>query len=1572
MAEIGSLEVSLSLNAANFNGTISQVNQNMRAMGGELQALRNKGVEYEQSVEGLSKKQDILQRSLDASSIKLQETRKRYDELVASGKATDAQLARAATAVNKAQAEYNKLETQLKQVTDELEKQSNKWLQASKKLDSYSTSFANVGGKLTDIGSKLSVGLTAPITAAGVAVGMLATQFEDAQVKIQNSLDITAEESERFANVAENVWARGFGDSLDSVSNALIRVRQNIQGINDEAELEEVTRNAIILAETFESDVNEVTRAGNNLMTNFGLESQKAFDLMAYGARNGLNFSNEMFDNLAEYSSLFANMGYTAEEYFELMINGTKEGVYNLDYINDVMKEFQIRLKDGSKTTDEAMTKMSKSTQKVWTEFLKGNKTVKDVSNAVLSELEKMDDQVAANQIGVDLFGTKFEDLEADAVFSLKTVNRELEDVNGTMSRMAEAQEQTFSERWQQMLREAQLRLEPIGQNLLDIAEEWLPKLSAGLERATKWFADLGEEGQGFILTLAGIAAAGGPILAGGGMIANGASSVLKFGSSLAEASTKGGLLNKTLSVMSGPAGWVTLAAVGIGGLTMGAIALADQLNVTTEELIKMQEEGFENATATLEQAKAANELASEYEDLRDKSKLTNDQMLEFKDLQNQIASTTSDDKLAELQKRQSELETASGLTNEELNRMIGLDAELQKNAPAVELAFDTKGNAVIAYKDSIVEATNAQLNLAKAELESQMIDNLFNAGEAYDKLAEASKRAEDANREIVNLTATLNEQSAERNRLQSEYDNLSAEIAMMEANIGDYSYQQINQLREQRELLRGKINDQDTILIGTESELSTHQQIFEEQTKEAANLNKQIALTDSQYNQYLDILATEVGITGEQGKQYQQMKDLYNQNAELIKQLEAKKLTEKGLTEEEQKQLEELKKHQTQIQANINKADELNEILGEEVDKFVNIDDGGKTDEINKDLKEEVTKKVKLTFQNILSNLGISGNARGNPNFKGGLSWVGEEGYELAKLPDGTRTILGATGKELLNLPKGTKIYNHTTTKNLLSNELKISSDLSLVGSDLRQIGSDTMAGLNVGIRSASGSVMNTVLGVGSGIENTLRKRLDIHSPSRVTEQIGYWISAGLAEGIESGIPLIDKAMRNVDATLINGSIISAKNTTKAVYDVIEQVNKHSAEEISEIVTEASKKTADEQKEYAEKVADILKDIDNQKLEGIKDFLSTKKELEQLSLVDEVRIWEESLNYFESGTEEKIKAQIEYRDALSNLNNEILSINEQYSTKILEVNEELKKREEELTETYTKAVDDRAKSLMNFTGLFDEFDIKFATSGTKLIRNLESQVEGFKTWQEAIEELSTKAIDEGLLKELTEMGPDALAEVLALNKMTDDQLSKYSDLYKEKSQLAREQAVSELEGIRLSNQATMVQLNADSAAQLAKLETEWVESIKAITKSAEEGFGGMHDIGVNAMKGLSDGLASMESSLMRQARRIADRIRDEIEDALDINSPSRVMKGIGVFIGQGLIDGMDQMVSKVANASSKLADSTMNGFVGSLSSATSIDNSRNFNLPAVNIYTQNSGSREMERTLRRLAFQLN
>ncbi|PFI23355.1 hypothetical protein COI53_28900, partial [Bacillus thuringiensis] len=92
------------------------------------------------------------------------------------------------------------------------------------------------------------------------------------------------------------------------------------------------------------------------------------------------------------------------------------------------VKEFGIRVQDGSKGVSDGFGELSKETQGVWAAFNDGKATTADVFNAVLGDLSKMDDKVKANQIGVALFGTKWEDMGADVVLGLNNINGGLGD----------------------------------------------------------------------------------------------------------------------------------------------------------------------------------------------------------------------------------------------------------------------------------------------------------------------------------------------------------------------------------------------------------------------------------------------------------------------------------------------------------------------------------------------------------------------------------------------------------------------------------------------------------------------------------------------------------------------------------------------------------------------------------------------------------------------------------------------------------------------------------------------------------------------------------------------------------------------------------------------------------------------------------------------------------------------------------------------------------------------------------------------------------------------------------------
>lgn len=83
---------------------------------------------------------------------------------------------------------------------------------------------------------------------------------------------------------------------------------------------------------------------------------------------------------------------------------------------------------------------------------------------------------------------------------------------------------------------------------------------------------------------------------------------------------------------------------------------------------------------------------------------------------------------------------------------------------------------------------------------------------------------------------------------------------------------------------------------------------------------------------------------------------------------------------------------------------------------------------------------------------------------------------------------------------------------------------------------------------------------------------------------------------------------------------------------------------------------------------------------------------------------------------------------------------------------------------------------------------------------------------------------------------------------------------------------------------------------------------------------GSLSSVGFNAGVGLFNGLASMAGSLYSLAHSIASNIANIMRSALDIHSPSRVMKKIGGFTGEGLYIGMRDWVSDINDMSRQYA----------------------------------------------------
>ena len=459
------------------------------------------------NAELLRQQQELLQQAVSTTSTRLDELRQAQAEVERKFQAGELP----AEEYRAFQRELIETEQRLNGFQGELDELGQDAVEAGRDMQQLSRDVRDAGQGVKEAGQNM-MGITAGIGAVAGAAGFVATQFDDMSAKIRNSLEGTEEELAGLEDTAKNVWREGFGESLEEVADAVVKVKGNMHLLKGE-EIEQATKSAMVLAKTFDADVNEVTRAGSNMMVKFGATSDEVFDLMAYGAKNGMNYSNEMFDNLSEYSADFADAGFTIEEMFQALIKGAKSGTYNLDGLNDVVREFSILGEEEAKGFSDAMGRLSPETQKLYKDFKDGKATVKDVMNASIGELKNMDDQVALNQIGTGLFGAKWGDLGAEAILSMGDMTGELANVGGKMSEMIGIQEETFGQRFQSMLRTAQEALLPVGEIILDLASKYLPPLIEKITALAEWFKGLSTESQMLVMGIGAFVAAIAPLL---------------------------------------------------------------------------------------------------------------------------------------------------------------------------------------------------------------------------------------------------------------------------------------------------------------------------------------------------------------------------------------------------------------------------------------------------------------------------------------------------------------------------------------------------------------------------------------------------------------------------------------------------------------------------------------------------------------------------------------------------------------------------------------------------------------------------------------------------------------------------------------------------------------------------------------------------------------------------------------------------------------------------------------------------------------------------------------------------
>jgi phage-related minor tail protein len=375
--------------------------------------------------------------------------------------------------------------------------------QAQRGIENMSETLKKSGESLKQLGSKLTdMTKIAGATSAGLMTGFAktASDMEQSTGKMRAQLGLTSDETEKVTAVAKDMYKNGWGDSMGDITDAIVKVKQNIKGLND-ADLQKVSQNAMTLAETFDIDVGDSTKATKTLMENFGISAQQSMDIITSGMQNGLDYSGEYLDTLNEYAPQFKQMGMNASQMFNILKAGSDGGAFSLDKVADAMKEFNLRMKDGSTTTANALTAIGLNAGQISAQYAKGGDDAQKAMKTTVDALFKVQDPLQRNQLGVSLFGTQWEDLGEKAIRAMADADTTMNSFSGSTDNASSALNDNFASKFKSTMRDLQTAIEPIGKVLLDVFSQALPYL----KQFGDWLASLTPEQQKMVVMIGGI-----------------------------------------------------------------------------------------------------------------------------------------------------------------------------------------------------------------------------------------------------------------------------------------------------------------------------------------------------------------------------------------------------------------------------------------------------------------------------------------------------------------------------------------------------------------------------------------------------------------------------------------------------------------------------------------------------------------------------------------------------------------------------------------------------------------------------------------------------------------------------------------------------------------------------------------------------------------------------------------------------------------------------------------------------------------------------------------------------------
>lgn len=600
----------------------------MKVVQSEFQAASSRLGEHANSQDELKLKADALSKQLEIQRQRVDKLKKQHEE-AAAAKGKDAkETQNLEVKLNRATAQYNKLDGELKTTTEALNKQTSAWEKASKAIDAASKKMDEAGKKMGEAGQGLALLVTAPVVAAGTAAGKASIDFESAFAGVRKTVDATEEEFAQFSTEIRRMAK----DDVPATATAIAQVAETAGqlGIKNEAimgftrtmtDMGVATNMSSQQAGTALARLANITQMpqsqfdrlgstivdlGNNLATTESEIVEMGLRLAGAGHQIGLSEAQ-----ILSFAGALSSVGIEAEAggsaFSRVMINmaqAAATGGKDLDNFAAVAGMTSTQFKETFER--DAAGALVAFIEGLGNLSAAGENTFAALDQLGLSEIRVRDALLRASGAG-DLFRT-----------SLETGTKAWEE-NVALSNEANERYGTTASKMQMLgnrIVDAAITLGDALVPALMSTMDALEPLFKSVEEGAEWFASLDASSQKTIITIVAVAAAAGPLLIITGKLVTSIGALIPVIKGLGTALT---------FLATNPIGLVITGLAAVGFAVYQVVKAFEDKKRATEELAAAQEElnrieqegiSIDEVGATEEKIKDLDELINKYQEL--------------------------------------------------------------------------------------------------------------------------------------------------------------------------------------------------------------------------------------------------------------------------------------------------------------------------------------------------------------------------------------------------------------------------------------------------------------------------------------------------------------------------------------------------------------------------------------------------------------------------------------------------------------------------------------------------------------------------------------------------------------------------------------------------------------------------------------------------------------------------------------------------------------------------------------------------------------------------------------------